>query len=152
MSTQQSISRSSNLVKKVEKEILMEANNEEKSLKNSIGDLAQIEKAENKAEKAVVKADIKLEKAEKKEQSSLKDLYRAEHNHGIALVDVQKAQQELETSTRNYEKLREKLEKKATRVEEAMKAHDDHTVSLACSVYARYYNRFRPCRKFAMPS
>jgi hypothetical protein len=44
-------SMSPKLVKKVEKEILTEAKNEEKRLKNAIEDLSQIEKAENKAQK-----------------------------------------------------------------------------------------------------
>jgi Tfp pilus assembly protein PilO len=43
-------------------------------------------------------ADKSLNKAEKREQRTLKDQYRAEHNHGIALSNVRKGQRELEVN------------------------------------------------------
>ncbi|KAF9477874.1 hypothetical protein BDN70DRAFT_880642 [Pholiota conissans] len=116
----------SKLVKKVEKEILSEAKNEERRLKNAIEDLSQIEKAENKAQKAIVRADKALDKAEKKEQRTLKDLYRAEHTHGVALSNVRKAQKELEASTKMHSKMAEALREKAARVEQSMKVHDQN--------------------------
>lgn len=110
------------LVKKVEKEILTEAKNEEKHLKRAIKDLTHVEKNENAAQKVlylvsaspsaalniqthntdryfmqtIFKADAALQNADKKEHRTLQDMYKAEHNHEIALSRAQEAQKELE--------------------------------------------------------
>ncbi|PPQ77300.1 hypothetical protein CVT25_010882 [Psilocybe cyanescens] len=122
-------STSPEIIKKIEQEIIKEAKNEEKSLKNAVKDLHHAEKDTNKAHKSAVKTEHALEKAEKKEQSTLKNLYRAENAHNVALGNVTHAQHEFELSTKKHSKMRQTLRAKATKVEEAMKANDEHTKS-----------------------
>ncbi|KAH9482891.1 hypothetical protein JR316_0004991 [Psilocybe cubensis] len=120
-------STSPEIIKKIEQEIVKEAKNEERSLKDVVKDLHRAEKDTNKAHKSAVKAEKALEKAEKREQKTLKNLYRAENAHNIALGHVTHTQHEFELATKKHTKMRELLQAKTTRVDEAMKANDEHT-------------------------
>ncbi|PPQ66281.1 hypothetical protein CVT26_010965 [Gymnopilus dilepis] len=130
MATQQPVAKPTHpeIIKKVEKEIVREAKDEERNLKRAVKDLSQTEKDVKKANKAsTVKAEHDLEKSEKQEQTTLKNLFKAENIHDVAVSNVHRAQQNLELSNKHYGKMKETLKTKSTRVDEAMKANDENT-------------------------
>ena len=106
-------------VKNIENEIMKEAKVEEKVLKHALKDLSVTEKAEAETYKvhslqvlvqyyllynnlqAVIKANISLEKSEKKEQSALGKVQEATHAHDIAVSSVHEAQNDLEVGWMN---------------------------------------------------
>lgn len=97
---------------------------------------------------ATAKAEHLLEKAEKKEQSCLMNLHKAENAHNVALSNVTQAQSSYEVfqwlmieldhsphhnqaSARRHAKTRESLQKKTVRINEAIKANEEQTVRAA---------------------
>ncbi|KAF8974718.1 hypothetical protein BDZ97DRAFT_1911875 [Flammula alnicola] len=108
------------VVKKVEKEVKKEAKHEEKSVKGVLKDLS-------KPRKRKAKHKSTLSKAQKKEQDALKEMYKAEQKHDIAVSNLRKAQQDLDLSTQSHGHLKETVQAKGARVEEAMKEQEEHT-------------------------
>ncbi|KAF4619825.1 hypothetical protein D9613_005457 [Agrocybe pediades] len=115
------------IIKKVEQEIVREAKNEEKALKNAVKDLNHTEKDAHKAQKSAAKAEKIFENSEKREQKTLKDVYKAENTHNIAVSNIHQAQHNVEVKKQTLEHTNEALKAKAQRVEAAMKANDEHT-------------------------
>ncbi|PPQ77301.1 hypothetical protein CVT25_010883 [Psilocybe cyanescens] len=121
-------------VKKMEKEIMQEAKHEEKELKNATKDMDRTKKAERKAQKTMEKAERMLEKMVEKEKDALAGVHKAEHKHEIAVADLNKAKKDLQTSVEQHEQLKEALGTKSSRVEYAVNAKEENTVSF-CSLF-----------------
>ncbi|KAF9481971.1 hypothetical protein BDN70DRAFT_991463 [Pholiota conissans] len=110
------------LVKKVKKDIIREAKDEEHQIKDAIKDLSRTEKAAQKASKEVAKADSKLEKAENAEQAC-----RTDHEHDVAIAQVQQAQTEFELSSQRHAQLHYDKIVKAAEVDAALMTNDANT-------------------------
>ncbi|KAF5322808.1 hypothetical protein D9619_001078 [Psilocybe cf. subviscida] len=113
-------------VKKMEKKIEHEAKNEEKMLKTVMKDLEKTEKAEVKADTQITRAENVLEKAKTLEQKKLKKQYDAERAHENAVRDIHKAEQEVQLKIQHHEQLKQVLEHKHAKVDAATKAQEEH--------------------------
>ncbi|KAJ3503862.1 hypothetical protein NLJ89_g8240 [Agrocybe chaxingu] len=123
----ETISAHPDLIRKVEKGILNEARHEEQNFKDTLKDLSKTAKMENKAHRAAIRAERALEKAEQHEQKTLKNIYKAEQAHDIAITNVHEARHELEMSTKNDGKFQRSVKMKRERVEDVIKANDENT-------------------------
>jgi chromosome segregation ATPase len=113
-------------VKKLEKKIEHEAKSEEKMLKSVMKDLSRTEKAEVKADTQITKAENALEKAKTLEQKRLKKQYDAERAHEDALRDIHKAEQEVQLKIQHHDQLKQVLEHKHAKVDAATQAQEEH--------------------------
>ncbi|KAF8192432.1 hypothetical protein BJ912DRAFT_1057804 [Pholiota molesta] len=113
---------SPNPVNKAKKDIIREAKDEEHNIKDALKDLSRTEKAAHKASKQVVKADSKLEKAENLEQKS-----RSDHEHDVAIEQIQQAQTDFEKSNQRHAQLNYEKSDKAAQVNAAIELNDEHT-------------------------
>ena len=106
------------IARRMEKEILREAKNEEKALHAAIKDASHVEKERARAERvsrteapspyehseadttvqATLKADHSVEKAETKEHKTMKNMHKATHDHDVAVSKLHQAQDDLEVS------------------------------------------------------
>ncbi|PPQ77305.1 hypothetical protein CVT25_010887 [Psilocybe cyanescens] len=80
-----------------------------------------------RAEQRVANKFETLEELEKQEQAVLKNVYRAEHKHNVAIANVEQARKALQSSFRHHDIAKNVLQRKASYADDVLAKHDENT-------------------------
>ncbi|KAG2148076.1 hypothetical protein DEU56DRAFT_784010 [Suillus clintonianus] len=113
-------------IKKLEKELSMEAKSEEKILQSAFKHMHKQEKLEAKTSKSVEKAEKSVKKLEKLELETVKSLHAITRKHDVAVADLHNAQAGLHTEQQQLETLKQRLSTARRHVDQVAKDKNDH--------------------------
>ncbi|KIK63345.1 hypothetical protein GYMLUDRAFT_129670, partial [Collybiopsis luxurians FD-317 M1] len=113
-------------LKKIEKKIIKEGKAEDATVSHALKDLAKLEKASNKATKALDKSQHALEKSHKEEHKATKNLNKATHKHDLAVAAIANAEKDLEARKAETARLQNEVAKKKEEVNGVLDSQRKH--------------------------